>query len=83
MRCPGSLRPGRRDFALVLGLIAIRVAFESASARAGDLDASRWSAKVDPPTTPLAQPSNKSFAIPFPGNFGNGGEATYPSVPSQ
>ena len=50
--------------------------------RADELDATNWSAKVDPPAQPVPAPTNKSFAIPFPGNFGNGGQVTYPAVPS-
>lgn len=79
MRLDGPPRPGRPGFALLaccwLGLAA-------AAGRADDLDASNWSAKVDPPAQAVPAPTNKSFAIPFPGNFGGGGEATYPAVPS-
>ena len=49
---------------------------------AGDLDATEWSAKVDPPSKPMAKRTVKDFAIPFPAGFGQGGEVNFPSTPS-
>ncbi len=51
-------------------------------ARADDLSATRWNLKVDPQGTPPPAPASKSIAIPFPNNFGGGGEALYPTTPS-
>jgi WD40 repeat protein len=68
--------PRRRLLApLLLALLPI-------PARADDLSATDWKMKVDPPTVAVAAPASKDFAIPFPANFGGGGEAVYPSTPS-
>jgi len=82
MRVPGSSRPIGRAFGGLLAFLAFGTVIAPVSSRADELDASSWSAQMDPLPQPLATPTNKSFAIAFPGNFGNGGEVTYPAVPS-
>ena len=73
-----NLGPRCRAFLRVLAFLTI----SSLAAMADDLDASLWKLKVDPPGTPTAAPATKEFSIPFPANFGGGGEALYPSTPS-
>lgn len=69
--------PRRRLLALLILTLTPPVA-----ARADDLSATDWKLKVDPPAQAPTAPASKDFAIPFPANFGGGGEAVYPSSPS-
>ena len=79
MRRLGLMLPHRAGLALLAGCW---LGFVAPTGRAGELDATNWSAKIDAPGQPVPAPTNKSFAVPFPGNFGGGGEVTYPAVPS-
>ena len=71
--------PSLRTFARLSFLLAL--VLSPMVARGDDLSASRWTLKVDPPGTPPSAPASKDFAIPFPANFGGGGEVLYPSTP--
>lgn len=51
-------------------------------AGADDFSGSNWSMKPDPQGQPLPSPTSKDFSIPFPANFGGGGEVAYPATPS-
>ena len=84
MRGDGFVYLGRVGLALGLGLSVGFVLLTTwPASRADDLDATNWSAKVDALAKPLPAPASKSYSIPFPGNFGGGGEVTYPAVASQ
>ena len=73
---------GPRCHAFARSLFLLVLSSSPMMARAGDLDAGRWAMRVDPPGTPTTAPAAREFSIPFPGNFGGGGEALYPSTPS-
>jgi len=78
-----SSGPRLRLTLLASSLILILAAVPPFAARAEDFGATEWNLKVDPPASPPAAPTVKDFAVPFPGNFGGGGEIVYPSTPSR